>query len=209
MKASRPLMTLGVLVIAITALAQENRCEDKLVGQLLVDPKLDSAFFRKTTSSWPWHIVEHKDGTLEDTSGDKINKATLKKIEHMAECTSSHQGEHAMDYCDAELSEGKLILSIHGGMPAYASWLKIVVEGDRFTCQFHARYPAPTTNLNWRITKKELRVKSDKAEVGARFYAWLSVEFEESALEKGEIVWHPYKIEGYVKPIIQKAARKP
>lgn len=179
------------------------KCNDAILGHVAVDPTLDSPFFRATTSSYPWDIVEHEDGTLEDTFGGRVSKASVEKIEHTADCVSSHQGRHAMSFCDAETKLGRLSLTISGGMPAYASSLAIFMDGERFTCDFSAAYPGPAKGLGWRITKKELKVKSSKIEAGNRFYAWLSIKFEESRLVDGKIVWQPHKIEGYLKPQIR------
>lgn len=182
--------------------APAPKCSDAIVGHVVVDPTLDSPFFRATTSSYPWHIVEHEDGTLEDTFGERVSKASVKKIEHTADCVSSHQGKHAMSFCDAETKLGRLSLTISGGMPAYASSMNILMDGERFTCDFNAAYPGPAEGLGWRITKKELKVKSSKIEAGSHFYAWLSIKFEESRLVDGKIVWQPHKIEGFIKPQI-------
>lgn len=183
------------------------KCSDAIVGHMVVAPTLDSAFFRSTTSSYPWHIVEHEDGTLEDTFGGSVSKTSVKKLGHTADCVSSHQGKHAMSFCDAETKQGRLTLTISGGMPAYVSSLVIFIDGERFTCDFSAVYPGPAEGLGWRITKKELRVKSSKIEAGSRFYAWLSIKFEESRLVDGKIVWRPHKIEGFIKPQIQQAVK--
>ncbi len=41
---------------------------------------------------------------------------------------------------------------------------------------------------------------------GTRLLGWLSVEFEEITTLKGKETRRSYKIEGYVKPVIQAAA---
>jgi hypothetical protein len=204
---------LGAYVSAISQVVAEEAsksarllsnkdCVDDLIGRVIVDPNLDSSFFRTTQSSYPWHIVEHEDGSIEDTFGGEVSKKDLKKTQHTADCVSTHQGQHLMNFAEAENLGDKLIILLSGGMPAYASSLSITIEKGVFTCKFEATYPGPLTRLNWRIKKKELRVKTNKFDSGSRLFAWLSVEFEESRMSQGKVIWTPYKIEGFIKPII-------
>lgn len=168
-----------------------------------VDARLQAPFFNKRVMSWPWNIIENDDGTLEDTLSGRVKKSDVAKIEQDADCISTHQGEHQMNICLAELKDKKLRLSLSGGMPAYASELEIIVEGNQFHCDFSAVYPADTGPLRWRITKKQLVVKNAELKEGSRFYAWLSVEFEESGKTEDYKVGRPYKIEGFIKPVVR------
>lgn len=196
-----------IFVVAALAAGEADfahaACVDTLVARVVADPKLDSPFFKTNKSSWPWNIVEHEDGTLEDTFGGKADRRKVKKIEHTADCISSHQGRHVMNFCDAEKKGGQIVLLVSGGMPAYAGILKIVIEGNQFTCFFDAAYPGGMVPLEWRVLKKELRVKSDFSRKGARLYAWISMEFEEIGREESNPYRRLHKIEGYLKPVIQ------
>jgi len=179
----------------IAHVVDQKKCEDKLEGRATLDPKLDTPFFKTTKSSYSW---------LNDMQAVK----NPHKIEHTANCISTHQGKHAMEFCQAVLDGDTLILSLGGGFPAYASSLDIVVPQkaeDEFHCYFGAVYPSEEPNLVWRITKKTLKVRSLPAVAGKRFYAWLSVELEEGTMVDGAVAkWWPYKIEGYVKPVVTK-----
>ncbi|HSI65578.1 MAG TPA: hypothetical protein VLE43_20795, partial [Candidatus Saccharimonadia bacterium] len=148
-------------------------------------------------------------GKLEDTMDGAISEEDLVRLEHTSACISTHQGEHSMPYCDATATpDGGVTLVIHGGMPAYASGITVTVDAENhFTCAFQAVYPSPKPPLRWRITKKTLRAKSLKKEAGRRFYAWLSVEFDEVWTENGTEQKRSYKIEGHVKPVIQHAKK--
>lgn len=181
----------------------DTACVDALVAKVVADPKLDSPFFKSTQSSYPWNYIEHDDGTLEDALGGKVDKRKVKKIEHTADCVSSHQGEHVMAFCEAKREGNKVVLLISGGMPAYASSLKVVIDGNQFTCLFEAFYPGGRVPLRWRITKKELRVRDDSYPKGKRILGWIAVEFEETLREGGKISRQLYKIEGYLKPVLQ------
>jgi hypothetical protein len=176
----------------------------------MLDSSLDSDFFRSKQSSYPWHIIEHEDGHLEDTiAGGPANRQSVSKIEHTANCISTHQGEHLMSFCDATQRGQGVDLVITGGMPAYVSMLTVKIdEKKQITCAFEATYPMtiPGENLQWRITKKAFRLKSDPFKSGTRLFGWLSVEFEEITTLKGQTTRKTYKIEGYVKPVIQPAA---
>jgi hypothetical protein len=178
----------------IAHVVNEKSCEDKLDSTVTINPKLDAPFFKTTKGSYSW---------LNDVQDVK----NPNKIEHTSDCISTHQGQHHMEFCQAVLAGDTLTLSLGGGFPAYASSLDIVVRKDQFHCYFGAVYPAPEENpLVWRITKKTLKVKSLPVAPGSRLYAWLSVEFEEGAMADGKVAkWWPYKIEGYIKPVVQKS----
>ena len=179
----------------------ENVCEDSIAGVAAVVPKLDCAFFKTTKTSHPWHIVEHE-GSLENTFGEGITAEDLLLIEHAAQCTSSHQGEHLMEFCDAVATKDGVKLAISGGMPAYASDLTVTIDAKlNFKCEFSAVYPDYSGPLQWRIIKKTLKLKSAKLDPRSRIYGWISVEFEErdNAAQKPRT----FKIEGYFKPFIQ------
>lgn len=176
----------------------------------MIDSGLDSDFFRSRQSSYPWHIIEHDDGHLEDTiAGGPANRKTVSKIEHTAQCISTHQGEHLMSFCEATQRGQGVDLVLSGGMPAYASMLTVKIDARRqITCAFEATYPMtlPGEKLQWRITKKAFRMKNEGFKPGARLLGWLSVEFEEITSLHRKETRRNYKIEGYVKPVVQRAA---
>lgn len=181
--------------------AKPNVCEDKIAGVAAVEPKLNCEFFKTTKTSRPWHLVEHE-GTLENTFGEGISAEDLLLIEKTASCTSSHQGEHLMEFCDAVATKDGVKLMISGGMPAYASDLTVTIDAKlNFTCEFSAVYPDYSGPLQWKITKKSLKLKSAKLDARSRINGWISVEFEErdNSAQKPRT----YKIEGYFKPFIQ------
>jgi len=188
----------------------ENRCVDALKAEVMIDSGLDSDFFRSRQSSYPWHIIEHDDGHLEDTiAGGPANRKTVSKIEHTAQCISTHQGEHLMSFCEATQRGQGVDLVLSGGMPAYASMLTVKIDARRqITCAFEATYPMtlPGEKLQWRITKKAFRMKNEGFKPGARLLGWLSVEFEEITSLHRKETRRNYKIEGYVKPVVQRAA---
>jgi hypothetical protein len=174
------------------SVAASGETEDKIVATATMDPKLDTPFFHKIETSFPWHVVVHEDGSLEDTTDGSIDADDLRRIEHTAHCISSHQGEHIMEFSDASARNGgvKLIISIDASL--------------RYECTFQARYPSATPTLNWKISKKELRLKSDKMKPGSRLCGWISVEFEET--DSATAAARTHKIEGHFKPVIQGAA---
>ena len=56
--------------------------------------------------------------------------------------------------------------------------------------------------LIWKIISKELIIKNKNFKKGERLYARISVEFEETSKYQGKEIKEVYKIEGYLKPII-------
>jgi biopolymer transport protein ExbD len=189
------------------ALARDPRhgeCEDKLVAEAVLDPTLDSDFFGQTeTRRQPW-IVEHSDGHLEDAMDGTIDADDLLLVERTANCSSTHQGEHAMDFCDAVKSADGLKLEFWGGLPAYIGFLTVRVDAKRqFTCEFKADYPSSPTPLRWVVRKKVMKLKDAIGEPGSRLRGWISVEFDEIDINSGAV--ESYKIEGFFKPVILNA----
>jgi hypothetical protein len=201
-------ITLGSEPVSKTS--QIPHCKDSIAAQATIDASLDSPFFRSKEASYPFYIVAHDDGTLENTLGGAIKDKEAVKIEHTARCVSSHMGGHLMSFCTAEMDDGGVKLAISGGLPAFASYLTVGIHKDRMlTCSFEAAYPSPTGKLEWRVTRKILRLKDDKFQRGTRLFGWLSVEFDEIETLNGNVIRSSHKIEGYVKPVIQKPAQNP
>lgn len=181
----------------------KSACDDSIAATATIVPKLDSPLFHETKTSLNWWIVESESGAVEDTTDGEIGPADLVRNEHTASCTSTHQGEHLMEFC-AAVSDGDAVrFGLSRGMPAYASSLSVSIEKSlAFHCDFSATYPALTPPLRWKITKKELRLRSCDLTPGHRVLGWISVTFEETEAVKGALP-KTYKIEGYIKPVIQ------
>ncbi|WP_038171401.1 hypothetical protein [Verrucomicrobium sp. BvORR106] len=201
------LANLVLIALAGVALAQPVSappvtCEDSLVAKVAMAPKLDSAFYHQSQSSYHWWIVENEEGNLEDTADGEIDADDLLKLEHTANVVSTHQGEHLMGFCEVTATTDGAVLIFAGGMPAYASSLTVELDAKRnFKCSFAATYPGPTNPLRWKITKKELKLKSPTLTGGTRLYGWISVTFDEIDTVTGASKSH--KIEGYFKPVVQ------
>ncbi len=181
----------------------KSACDDSVAAKATIVSKLDSPLFHEMKTSLNWWIVESESGAVEDTTDGEIGPADLVRNEHTASCTSTHQGEHLMEFCDAVRDGESIRLSLSGGMPAYASSLSVSIERSlAFRCDFSATYPALTPPLRWKITKKELRLRSRDMAPGHRVFGWISVTFEETEAVKGAQP-KTYKIEGFIKPVIQ------
>ena len=181
----------------------KSACDDSVAAKATIVSKLDSPLFHEMKTSLNWWIVESESGAVEDTTDGEIGPADLVRNEHTASCTSTHQGEHLMEFCDAVRDGESIRLSLSGGMPAYASSLSVSIERSlAFRCDFSATYPALTPPLRWKITKKELRLRSRDMAPGHRVFGWISVTFEETEAVNGAQP-KTYKIEGFIKPVIQ------
>ncbi len=181
-------------------------CEDNISSAATIVPKLDSPLFHETKSSLNWWIIESAPGVLEDTIDGEIGADDLVRIEHTASCFSTHQGRHAMEFCNAIQEGAKIQLSLSGGLPACVGGLDVTLEPDlKFRCAFSVVYPGPTGPLRWKITQKELRLKSRDLSARHRLYGWISVTFEEA--DDSGAPPRTYKIEGYFKPVIQNHPR--
>lgn len=206
-----PIAGFSLIVAAGFSLASEpsanSGCEDNIASTAIIVHKLDNPLYHATKTSLNWWIVESESGALEDTTDGEIGPDDLVRIEHTANCTSTHQGEHLMEFCNAVREGGNIHLSLSGGMPAYASSLSIIIDQNlKFRCSFSATYKAPTNPFQWKITKKELRLRSRDFTPGHRLYGWISVTFEE--IDGADNQPKAHKIEGYIKPVIQHAPKK-
>ena len=176
--------------------------KDSLEGKITIDNNLHSEFFDSHETSYPWYILKNDDGKFESAMGLAITEEDKVPVEHTSNCVSTHRGNHKMDFCHAKLGSDNLQLEVYGGLPAYASSLMIQIKDSKFSCFFRATYPFPVKDLKWKILSKELIIKNKNFKKGERLYARISVEFEETSIYQGKKIKGVYKIEGYVKPII-------
>jgi hypothetical protein len=137
-------------------------CEDKLEVVAEIVPDLDCEFFRTLkTSRQPWIFEDEEDGSLQSTMGDTIDANDLMLLEQTANVVSTHQGEHAMEFCDAVKTGDGVELKIEGGFPAYMSSLTVTIDAKRkFVCKFQAVYPSRLRPLHWKVTKKAMKLKT-------------------------------------------------
>lgn len=178
---------------------------DSIYKKAVIDENLSSDFFNSKKASLKWHVIKDEHGRFEDTLDGHVSKEDKIPLEHTSNCISTHQGRHEMHFCDASLRSGVLRLEIHGGLPAYNSSLLIEVKkGGWFSCFFKAGYPAPSSSLKWKILSKELQLKTLEFKSGESIFGRLEVEFEETAVFKGEKTVKKYKIKGFIKPVIEK-----
>jgi len=202
--AGGPAVAQSVEMPAIPAAASQVR--DHLVAKAVIAPRMATPFFRKLVTSFPEHIIEKEDGSLENTQGP-IHADDIVRIEKTADCISTHQGEHRTEFARAIAGKDGVELTLFGGMPAYASQLTVRIAPTlQFNVAFNATYPAPTSELHWTITKKELRLKSSSLTPGSRLRGWILVEFaefERSEPDGAEKNRRNYRISGYFKPVIQ------
>lgn len=178
--------------------------KDSITKRVVIDKNLDSKFFNTHAASYKWFVVKNDDGTFENTIGNTLTDEDKRPVEHTANCVSTHQGEHVMNFCDATLRSDVLRLKIHGGLPAYSSSLLVEInKNSEFSCFFQAVYPAPVTDLRWNVLSKKMKLKALDFKKGKPLYAWLSVDFEEISTYKGEKTVRSYKIEGFIKPMVK------
>lgn len=184
-----------------TPLFLSPHCEDKVEAKAVIEPELNSSFFKVTTTSFDSMIVESEDGSIENTGSDTISEQDLLRIEHTAQCRTDHQGDHEMHLGRARVTVDGVELSIFGGAPAFSGILDVLISPDlSYTCSFRANYVAADARLRWRILKKTLRLKHEPRKVGQRLYGWISVIFEEEDTKSGAKKVN--KVEGYIKPVI-------
>lgn len=181
----------------------QNSC-DAIYKKATIKEKLSSTFFTSKEASLKWHIIKSEEGQFEDTLGGQVSEEDKIPVLHTADCVSTHQGEHKMNFCDASLNSDVLRLEIYGGMPAYSGSLLVEVkEGGWFSCFFHAAYPKAGGDLNWKIVSKKLILTTLDFKKGQQVYGFVSVGFEERVFNGNKETVVQHRIEGFIKPVIK------
>ncbi len=123
---------------------------DQLAAAAVIVPELDAPLFHSIATSRLWWIIEDESGEVEDTMDGLLTDDELLLVEHTAALTSTHQGEHMMNFCDAVATpDGGVELHFTGGMPAFASALTLTVDAKlNYTLPSRLFTPAVSAHRN-------------------------------------------------------------
>jgi hypothetical protein len=100
-------------------------------SKISIDPKLKGDFSFTKNSRYPWHIIEHPDGHLENTLGGEISAEDRVKLPQTASVQTNSQGDHEIIYCEATLDGETLRLFLNESDAAYHGAMEIVVAPDQ------------------------------------------------------------------------------
>jgi hypothetical protein len=113
----------------------------QIKSQVKYDPTLSDPFFKSDEWSYPWWIIRHDDGTIENTAGGPTDESQLPRLKHTARCFTSFQGDHWINFCDARRLDGdKMEIYIHYGDAAYSDNLRIEISNGAFESQYWTYY---------------------------------------------------------------------
>ena len=127
--------------------------------EVIYDSNLYDPFFESTEWGYPWWIIKHSDGHIENTMGGPTDENELPRLQHTAKCSTSHQFDHQINFCDATLlPDGTLELFIHDESASTSDSLRVLVKDGQFTSQYWTFYPANKGDerLIWTTTRQDL-----------------------------------------------------
>jgi hypothetical protein len=179
-------------------------------SQVNYDPKLSDPFFESDEWSYPWWIIKHGDGTIENTAGGPTDEKELPHLKHTARCFTSFQGEHWIKFCNAKLLDADTIEHcIHDGDEANSDNLRIVVQKGVFWSQYwtvYKRIIRGHEGATWTTTKQELTLDKKVYRQGDVIKGRIVFECVEEAtnpLPGHQIHAEIIKVEGVFKSILE------
>jgi hypothetical protein len=158
-----------LLTVSICSLASavEYRVPEgqptQIKSTVTYDPQLYDPFFESNEWSYPWFIIIHADGDIENTTGGTTDEKELPRLQHTANCFTAHQGEHAIKFCEARLlTDNTIELFVHDMSPSTNDNLKILVKDGLFSCQYWTTYVADKGDEGLIWTTKRQKLILDK-----------------------------------------------
>lgn len=134
------------------------RQPDQMWSQVEYDPKLSDPFFKSNEWSYPWWIIEHRDGHFESirSEGERPVKKPP-RLKHTAECFSTSSGSrHLVEFCEAKFLNVNMIgFLIHHRSPAFDDALRIQIKNGMFACQYWTFPKVLSGQLIWK-TKRQM-----------------------------------------------------
>jgi hypothetical protein len=143
---------------------------DSLNRKLLKSPVLivdtisgDFSFTQNWDYPFPFYADE-KTGKLKNGLDEslKVKKKEVEKLYYTANCTTNHQGDHEIRYCNASLRNDSLFLDFADCDAAYHGWLQIIILRDSFQSQWYCDYVyrVPDQNLEFLTIKQTIVINT-------------------------------------------------
>lgn len=166
--------------------------------QVTYDAQLSDRLFDTEEYSWPWYIIEHPDGRLENVTGE--DSEVVAKYRHTARVSSKYIMPHTIDTAYAWIApNGDLLIAIYFEKVELNDHLLISLRGSAFAAAYWT-YPLVTgAQAVWEILDANLVLQHPGAHVDDPLNAFVDVRIK-GVFEDGSIVAN--RINGYIKPII-------
>jgi hypothetical protein len=215
MNSARPLLKVAIALAVMLPLFSQSAVPLEGIGQtkqmvspVEYDPEIFDLFFDEVETSWPWWIVDHGDGTFEDTRGHITKIEDIPVLTHTADCRTRHQGLHQIKFSHARLlKDGAIKLKIEDESASTWDSLTIHIDNGRFSSHYKTRYPAdpPDIGLIWTTTKQRLVLEKKNYKKGDVIKGRIEFECVQEATNPKYGGRNPRKIriEGPFKPTLQ------
>lgn len=172
-----------------------------------VDPNMPDTFTFPLRWDYPWWTIRNDDGSFENTAGNAISAQDTAHLYFTADCTSDHQGEHAVQYGYAKIEEDLLTLSFRGGEPAYFDRYFIYIKKNEFGAAMDVSYifPSEHIRIDIRTLSQELLLDRSEVKAGDTIKGKVDVSFLETHSEKKQIIYQDtIRFHGYFKIPVEK-----
>jgi len=161
-------------------------------------------------SRWQYAPDVFKDeatGEFKSCCGDSITPKDTAHLFYTASCFTNVQGEYKIQYCYAEKKQGKLVLKLAGGLPAYAGEFLLHIRGDSFYFQPRTIYPLyyPGQKITYQITKQRLVLNTTHPAPGDVIMGYTDLVFVEKITLPGRgFKAHTYYVKGYIRTALPR-----
>ena len=156
------IVSIGSLARAVEYRAPEGQPK-QIKSRVSYDSKFSDPFFESSEWSYPWFIIRHADGHIENATGGTTDEKELPRLKHTAKCFTAHQGEHVIKFCEARLLKDNTIeLFVQDMSPSTSDNLKILVKDGLFSCQYWTFYVADKGDEGLIWTTKRQKLILDK-----------------------------------------------
>jgi len=165
---------------------------------VIYDAQLSDRLFDTEEYSWPWYIIEHPDGHLENVTGDDSKVVT--KYRHTARVSSKYIMPHMIDTAYAWIApNGDLMIALYYENVELNDHLLISLRGSAFSAAYWT-YPLVTgAQAVWEISDANLVLQHPGAHVDGPLNAFVDVTIK-GVFEGGNTIEN--RISGYIKPKI-------
>jgi hypothetical protein len=160
------------------------------------DHTLSADFFNQDQHSLPWNIVEHDDGSLEDTLGGSTKN--IPRLRHTADCTSSYLGDHSIRFAEAWIeADGVGGIYVHDFTASTNDHLLIIVKNRRFSVHYWTHHIISNENPTWRVLSASIVLDGPLVTVGQTLRGFIDVQLVGTSPNGGH---RTNRIRGYIKP---------
>ena len=172
-------LALGILFTSIICFGQSKN-QKTFVTPITIDKYFKDTFSFTSQWDYPWYIViNDSDMSMENILNRPITKFDTVHQYHTALCSTNHQGEHSVNYCDAFLLNDTIKIVFPPELPAYFGGLSLLVFKKSFQSRFFAVYPFPYLDLSWKIKMQKLILDKESYNLGDTIKGYIEVEFVE------------------------------